>query len=184
MALTYSKENFIGDNAPDFVLPGVDGKNHSLENILHGKKAAVLMFICNHCPYVIANYDRLIGMANAYQEKGIAFVGINSNDEINYPDDSFDKMVELAKDRNLPFPYLRDKDQTVAKAYDAACTPEVYIVNSKQTVIYHGGIDDSWNDESKITQAFLRNALDDICADREVAAKTPSAMGCSIKWSV
>ncbi|OGQ22858.1 MAG: hypothetical protein A3I05_01665 [Deltaproteobacteria bacterium RIFCSPLOWO2_02_FULL_44_10] len=183
MALTESKEIMIGTKAPSFKLKGVDGKIHSFEEISKGKKATVVMFICNHCPYVKAYFDRLIALTHEYQKKETAFVGINSNDETNYPDDSFEKMVTLAKRKELPFLYLRDHDQQVAKAYDAVCTPEVYVADSTNIIRYHGGIDDSWDNVSNVTKHYLKNALDDILANRTIQEPTPHAMGCSIKWA-
>ena len=183
MALTHSQEKMIGVKAPRFNLPGVDKKPHSLANMLKGKRGIVVMFICNHCPYVKAYFDRLIALTHEYAPKGIPFVGINANDEINYPDDSFTNMVTLAKRKEFPFPYLRDQDQTVAKAYDAVCTPEIFIVDAQEIIRYHGGIDDSWDDEAKVKKPYLKNAIDDLLADRPVKEATPHAMGCSIKWN-
>ncbi|MBI4211963.1 MAG: thioredoxin family protein [Deltaproteobacteria bacterium] len=183
MALTYSKENLIGTKAPDFNLPGVDGKHYSLKGLLHNQHGVVVMFICNHCPYVVAHQDRLIALAHTYQKNGFQFVGINSNDETNYPDDSFDNMVKVAKQKDYPFPYLRDKDQTAAKAYDAVCTPEIYLVDYEGKIRYHGGIDDNWKEPDKATKHYLKNAIEDIHAGRPVKEPTPHAMGCSIKWA-
>lgn len=183
MALTHSEEKMIGEKAPDFSLPGVDGKAHSLKVTQKGNKACVVMFICNHCPYVKAYFDRLIALGREYRPKGVAFLGINANDEINYPDDSFENMVKLAKKKEFPFPYLRDEDQTVAQAFDAVCTPEIYVIDDKGIIRYHGGIDDSWDDEKKVTKRYLKNALDELLTSRKVSDPTPHAMGCSIKWS-
>ena len=183
MALTHSKDILIGAIAPGFTLQGVDGKKHTLEEISKGKRATVIMFICNHCPYVKAYFDRLITLAHHYQTKGAAFVGINANDEINYPDDSFKNMVTLAKQKEFPFLYLRDHDQKIAKAYDAVCTPEIYVADEKNVIQYHGGIDDSWDDESKVKKQYLKNAIEDILVHRKVHEPTPHAMGCSIKWT-
>ena len=177
-----SKEKMVGEKAPDFDLPGVDGQNHSLSSVLKGKKACVVMFVCNHCPYVIAYWDRIIQLAKDYQTKGVAFLGINPNDEKNYPEDSFKKMKVIAKERKFPFAYLRDQDQSVAQAYDAACTPEIYVVDQAGIVRYHGGIDDNWQDASQAKEKFLQKALEEVLQGQEVSNPTPHAMGCSIKW--
>ncbi|MFB6306441.1 MAG: thioredoxin family protein, partial [Flavobacteriales bacterium] len=126
MSKTLSKQIPLGFKAPDFNLPDtVSGTNKTLKE-LKGEKGTVIMFICNHCPYVIHVRDELIRIANDYKEKGISFIAISSNDVINYPQDAPEKMKELAEECNFPFPYLFDETQEVAKSYDAACTPDLY----------------------------------------------------------
>lgn len=183
MALSYSEPKKIGTKASAFDLPGVDGKNYSLTSCLTGRKACVIMFICNHCPYVKAYFDRLIALANDYQKKEVSFVGINPNDEKNYPEDSLTHMITLAKEKKFPFPYLRDKTQTVAKSYDAVCTPEIFVIDGGGTIRYHGGIDDNWKEPAAVTKHFLNTALNEVLAGKTVTNPTPHAMGCSIKWS-
>jgi peroxiredoxin len=182
MVLLESKEKMVGEKAPGFNLPGVDGKNTSLKDLLTKYQAVVVMFVCNHCPYVQAYWDRVIQLAKEYQSQKVAFVGINPNDEKNYPEDSMDNMKIVAQEKGFPFAYLRDDDQSVAKAYDAVCTPEFYVVNSQGIVCFHGGVDDSWNKPDKVKERFLKTALDEVLADQEVSNATPHAMGCSIKW--
>lgn len=171
----------IGDKAPDFSLPGVDGKAYSLGNF-KGKKILVIVFMCNHCPYVQAYIERLKAVQNDFGIKGVQVVGINSNDEINYPDDSFDKMVEMGKAKKLNFPYLRDEDQTAANAYGAQCTPECFVFDGERKLRYHGRIDDNYKDEKAVKTYDLRNTIDALIHGRKVAIELTHAIGCSVKW--
>lgn len=172
----------IGQPAPDFNLPGVDGKNYTL-NSLKDKKIVVVLFTCNHCPYVQAWEDRLISIQKDYGPRGVQLVGINANETKNYPEDSFDKMVIRAREKKFNFPYLRDEDQKVAKSYDAACTPEIYLFDAERRLRYHGRVDDNYQDSQGVKSHDLRNALDDLLAGRSVRTPETPAMGCSIKWS-
>lgn len=171
----------IGDKAPDFRLPGVDGKAYSL-NDLRAKKILVVVFMCNHCPYVQAYIDRIKLVQSDYGLKGVQIVGINSNDEVNYPDDSFDKMIEMSKVKKLNFPYLRDEDQKVASAYGAQCTPECFIFDAERKLRYHGRIDDNYRDENAVKTYDLRNAINALIHDHKVLIELTPAVGCSIKW--
>ncbi len=171
----------IGDKAPDFKLPGTDGKTYSLESF-RGKNVLVVVFMCNHCPYVQGSIERIKLIQAEYGIKGIQVVGINANDEINYPDDSFDKMIEMSKSRMLNFPYLRDEDQTVANAYGAQCTPECFVFDGHRTLRYHGRIDNSPKDASAVQMTDLSNALDSLIHNRKVSIELTPAIGCSIKW--
>lgn len=180
---TSSKDVMLGATAPPFTLPGVDGKKYAFAELAQGKTAVVVMFICNHCPYVKAYFDRLIALAREYQPQGVAFVGINANDEKNYPEDSFAHMVTLAQKKEFPFPYVRDAQQTVARAYDAACTPEIYVADAHGIIRYHGAIDDNWETPARVTKRYLKNAIADLVAGRAVKEAAPHAIGCSIKWS-
>ncbi|MBI2558839.1 thioredoxin family protein [Candidatus Woesearchaeota archaeon] len=171
----------IGDKAPDFSLPGVDGKTYSLSSF-RGKKILVVVFMCNHCPYVQGSLERVKSIQSDFGIKGVQVAGINANDEVNYPDDSFDKMIEINKSRKMNFPYLRDEDQTVANAYGAQCTPECFVFDGERKLKYHGRIDDSPKDESKVTVNDLRNAIDAVIHSRKVAIELTPAIGCSIKW--
>ncbi len=170
-----------GDKAFGFELPGVDGETIALADLSQGKKATAVMFICNHCPYVLAWLDRLSAVAQDYAARGVAFVGINANDAIKYPADSFDKMKDLAEERGLPFPYLHDESQEIAAAYGAERTPEIFLFDGDLKLRYHGAPDDNY-DETLATVSYLRNALDAVLAGTEPAvAETPS-VGCTIKW--
>ena len=171
----------IGDKAPDFSLPGVDGKAYSLGSF-RGKKILVIVFMCNHCPYVQGSLERIKSIQDDFGIKGVQFVGINANDEVNYPDDSFDKMIAVSREKKINFPYLRDEDQKVAAAYGAQCTPECFVFDGERKLRYHGRVDDSPKDESKATVSDLRNAIDALIHDRKVAIELTPAIGCSIKW--
>lgn len=151
MALTYSQRMPLGTKAFDFSLPAADGKTYSLADFA-GKKALVIIFSCNHCPYAQASWDPLTKLAKAYQDKEVAFVAINPNDETSYPEDSFEKMPEYVKKFRISFPYLRDKSQAVAKNYQAVCTPDVYLFDEKQKLFYHGRINDNWSEPQKVTK--------------------------------
>ena len=180
---TYSKPLALGAPAPDFRdLPGVDGRTYSRTDFA-GKKALVVVFSCNHCPYVQAYEDRINAIAREYAPKGVALVAINANDVKAYPDDNFDAMVTRARQKGFVFPYLRDDTQQVASAFGAECTPEVFIVDRAGTICYHGGIDDNYKEPDRVTAHHLRNAIEDIIAGRPIAEPQTRAMGCSIKWT-
>ena len=135
----------LGDAAIAFELPGVDGKTYSLPALAKGKEATAVVFMCNHCPYVLAWLERLIAVAGDYAGRGVAFAGINANDPAKYPADSLEKMQELAKERGLPFPYLHDETQRVATAYGAERTPEIFLFDGDLKLRYHGAPFDRHN---------------------------------------
>lgn len=170
----------LGARAPDFNLPGVDGATHSL-NSFDKSPVLVVVFSCNHCPYVKAYEDRMVSIQSDYASKGVRFVAINSNDENAYPEDSFPEMVKRAKAKGFNFPYLRDEEQKVVTAYGAVCTPHVFAFDSARTLRYRGRIDDS-RDPSKVTAHDLRNALDDLTTGAPVRVSDTRPFGCSIKW--
>ncbi len=171
----------IGDAALAFELPGVDGKRYSLSGISAGKKATVVVFMCNHCPYVLAWLDRLIAIAEDYVDLDVAFAGINANDPVKYPVDSFEGMQQLAEERGLPFPYLHDETQEVATAYGAERTPEVLVFDADLRLRYHGAPDDNY-DESLAQVPYLRNALEAVLAGQEPPVADTPPVGCTIKW--
>ena len=171
----------IADKAPDFKLPGIDGKTYSLDSF-RGKKILVIVFMCNHCPYVQGSIERIKEIQSDFGIKGVQVVGINANDEINYPDDSFEKMAEMNKAKKLNFPYLRDEDQSVANEYGAQCTPECFVFDEKRALRYHGRIDNSPKDASQVQTTDLRNAIEALIHDRKVMIELTPAIGCSIKW--
>ncbi len=170
----------LGARAPDFDLPGVDGKNYSLATF-EGKPALVVVFSCNHCPYVKAYEDRMVSIQGDYAVKGVQFVAINSNDDKAYPEDSFPEMVKRARQKGFNFPYLRDESQEVVEAYGGVCTPHVFAFDGNRTLRYRGRIDDS-RDPSKVTTHDLRNALDDLLQGKDVRVPDTRPFGCSIKW--
>lgn len=183
MALTESNMLQLGIEAPDFNLPDtISGQNMSFADIA-GERATVVMFICNHCPFVVHINDQLVDIANQYKSKGVGFVAISSNDVDNYPQDGPEQMSIVAKVLKYPFPYLFDETQKVAKAYDAACTPDLYVFNASNKLVYRGRLDGSRPGNGEpLTGADLRFALDAILLGIEsVSPQIPSA-GCNIKW--
>ncbi len=170
----------IGATAPAFDLPGVDGKRYSLASF-DSKPVLVIIFSCNHCPYVVAYEDRMVSIQRDYMARGVQLVAVNSNDERSYPEDDFAHMVRRAKEKGFNFPYLRDETQTVVEAYGAVCTPHVFTFNQRRVLCYRGRIDDS-KDPSKIATHDLRNSLDDMLSGREVKVPDTRPFGCSIKW--
>src|SRR2546421_3775092 len=170
-----------GVACPDFRLPAVDGKRYARDDFA-GAPVLVVMFLCNHCPYVKAVEDRIIALAREYGGKGVQLVGICSNDAASYPDDSFDKLAERWRDKGYGFPYLHDESQAVARAFGAVCTPDVFVYDQNRRLSYRGRIDDSWKDPGKVTRRELAEALDALLAGRAPPAEQRPTLGCSIKW--
>lgn len=181
MALTYSQTIPFGSLAPDFSLPCVDAKNYSLASF-KGKKVLVIIFMCNHCPYVKACIDRLISLQKEFGPVGVQFVGINSNDDKNYPDDNFENMKKFALERGINFPYLRDETQEIAKKYSAVCTPDIFVYDANFNLFYHGRIDDNWQEPEKVTQHELAEVLKALLKSEKPPKDQKPSMGCSIKW--
>ena len=183
MALTESNEFTIGKKAPDFSLINtVNNKVLSLTEA-KGEKGTVLMFICNHCPFVIHVNSALVQMANEYQAKGINFIAISSNEIENYPQDGPELMQQVAKEQNYPFPYLFDETQEVAKAYDAACTPDFYVFDADLRAVYHGQLDDARPGNGKpVTGKDIRTALDHLLENKVAVENQKPSVGCGIKW--
>jgi peroxiredoxin len=173
----------IGTKAPDFnLLDTVTGKNISLNGI-KSNIATVIMFLCNHCPYVKYIQNELASLVKEYQDKRISFVGISSNDIINYPEDSPEMMKEVAKEVGFTFPYLYDESQDVARAYQAACTPEFYVFDKDLLLVYRGQFDNSRPSLNiSVTGKDLRKALDNLIAGIPVDENQIPSVGCSIKW--
>lgn len=183
MALTPSSMLPLGTPAPDFRLPDtVSGKLLSLSDLKPGT-ATVLMFLCNHCPYVKHVNPELIRLAHDYQSKGVSFIAISSNDATHYPDDAPEKMTQTAQRLGYPFPYLYDETQTVARAYQAACTPDFYVFDRQMRLVYRGRLDGSTpGNEIPLTGEDLRTALDAVLSGRPANAEQKPSMGCNIKW--
>jgi peroxiredoxin len=173
----------LGTNAPEFVLPDtISGKELSLESI-RSDLATVIMFICNHCPYVKHVNKELVRLANDYQPQGVAFVAISSNDVEAYPADSPERMKEVAEEQGFPFPYLYDEEQSVAKAYQVACTPDFYVFDGQMKLAYRGQLDGSRpRNDVPLTGEDVRAALDAILAGEPIADEQWPSIGCSIKW--
>jgi peroxiredoxin len=191
MVMTASTMLDLGQKAADFSLQSTEGQIVNLHDFMHSK-ALVVAFICNHCPYVIHIAPQLAKVAEQYQQKGIAFVAINSNDTKQYPEDDMDHMAEEKSQRNYPFPYLLDASQSVAKAYSAACTPDLYLFDSQQKLVYRGQFDSSrptrissGNYDSSAHQATgedLCHAMDALLTNQPVNPQQTASIGCNIKW--
>lgn len=181
MALTYTPTVSSGSQCPDFKLPSVDGRVYSRDDF-KGGKALVVMFICNHCPYVQAIEDRLIALAREYSPKGVHFVGICANDPSEYPEDSPAALKERWQTKNYGFPYLIDEAQNVAKAFGAVCTPDLYVFDGGFKLQYRGRLDDSWKNPANVKKRELKEALDSLLSGKAVNPAQNPSMGCSIKW--
>lgn len=179
--VAYSKGMELGTPAPAFDLPATDGKTYSLASFADAP-ALVVVFTCNHCPYAKAVEDRLVELQREYAPRGVRLVAINPNDEVAYPDDSFPAMVERAKKKGFNFPYLRDAGQEVARAYDAACTPDIFVFDAARKLAYNGRLDDNWQQPEQVQRQDLRRALDAVLGGRSVDFDVVPSMGCSIKW--
>lgn len=171
----------IGDEAPEFSLPATDGKTYSLADF-GGKAALVIVFSCNHCPYVRAYEDRLLEIQRDYTAQGVQLVAINSNDDDHYPEDNLAEMVKRANEKHFTFPYLRDATQEVARAYGATHTPQLFVFDHGRRLRYQGKIDDNWQRPESVTRRYLRDALNAMLDGRAPAESTTFAVGCTIKW--
>ena len=183
MALTPSNPFPLHTIAPEFSLEdSVTGKTLNLQQ-LKGKQATVIMFICNHCPFVIHVNSKLVELANQFKSQGVNFIAISSNDIENYPQDAPEKMKEVAAENKYPFPYLYDPTQDVAKAYDAACTPDFYVFDKDLKSTYHGRLDDSrpGNDKPLTGKDLIAAINSTLNNDIPLKNQLPS-MGCNIKW--
>lgn len=183
MAKTPSSMLALGTPAPHFCLNNVlTGKTVSL-NDSPQYVATVIMFICNHCPYVKHANPGIIALANDYLPKRVRFIAINANDIMQYPDDSPEQMKRIAQELDYPFPYLYDETQEVAKAYQAACTPDFYVFNAELALVYRGQMDDSRPGSSlPVTGADIRTALDCLISKQPISLSQKPSLGCNIKW--
>jgi len=183
MSLTPTKAVAMGFKTPDFNLPdALTGNTVSFKDI-KGDKGTLVMFICNHCPYVKHVIQELVNIGNNYIPKGIGIVAINSNDIVKYPDDHPDKMKTLVKELNFPFPYLFDESQEIAKAYDAACTPDFILFDANNKCVYRGQLDGSRpGNDVTITGVDLRRALDQVLNGEKISKEQIPSIGCNIKW--
>ena len=172
----------LGSSAPSFSgLPGTDGRSYSLENF-STSDVLVIVFSCNHCPYVQAYEDRMIAFQHSYGVRGVQLVAINANDTANYPDDDFEGMVNRAQVKGFPFPYLRDEDQHVAELFGATHTPEFFVFDRARRLCYHGKMDDNYRDSSAVKKKHLQDAVDAVLAGKPVAEPETHSIGCTIKW--
>ncbi len=181
MALTYTPEVEFGSPCPDFRLPGVDGKVHGRDDFAGGR-ALLVMFICNHCPYVKAVEDRLIALGRECEAKGVKVAAICSNDAESHPDDSFENLKKRAFEKRYPFPYLHDESQATARAFGAVCTPDFFLYDAGLRLAYRGRLDDSWKDPAAVQRRDLSEAIDALIAERPPRPDQKPSMGCNIKW--
>ena len=182
MVMTASTMLALGTSAPDFSLPDIEGNVISINDFKEAP-ALLVVFMCNHCPFVKHILSGLIELIKEYQAKGVAVVGINSNDVTNFPEDSPEMMAKIAKEKGFTFPYLYDETQAVAKAYRAACTPDFFLFSKERKLVYRGQMDDSRpGNNIPITGADLRAALDAVLEAEPVPQEQKPSMGCNIKW--
>lgn len=183
MAETPSNMLPLGTKAPDFNL--VDTCTNKIKSLqeLKSDKGTVIMFICNHCPYVIHIQSKMVEVAKKYQQQGISFIAISSNDVVNYPGDSPDKMRDVAESKGYTFPYLYDETQNVAKQYQAACTPDLYLFDKDLKCVYRGRFDDSTPGNGQpVTGKDLSEAIDNLLGGQQVNSNQKPSVGCNIKW--
>ncbi len=172
----------LGTLIPEFNLSDPEGKNYKSSEIF-GERGLLVIFTCNHCPYAIAVWPRLIRLAKYAKAMKINTVAINPNINPAYPDDSPKKMIEKIKELGIEFPYLVDETQATARAFKAQCTPDIYLFNKDRSLAYHGRIDDNWQDESKVTREELKEALNNMATGQALDPVQRPTMGCSIKWN-
>jgi peroxiredoxin len=181
MALTENRDLPLGSACPDFRLRSVDGRTFARDDF-RDRTVLVVLFICNHCPYVQAVEDRIIALRRDYEPRGVQLVGICANDPTDYPDDRPQKLLERWRAMDYGFPYLVDETQQVARAFDAVCTPDIYVYGPDRTLAYHGRIDDDWQQPAKVRRHELREAIDALLAGRQPSREQHHSIGCSIKW--
>lgn len=172
----------LGQRGPAFSLPGVDGQTRSLDGLLQMHRAVVVIFSCNHCPYVQAWEDRMKAIQADYGEQGVILVAIGPNDAEKYPDDNFDAMKARAEREGFNFLYLRDESQAVARAYGATRTPHVFLLDSDGVLRYRGAIDDNYESAQAVRTHYLRDALDAVLEGQPVKVGATEEVGCTIKW--
>lgn len=181
MALLYSTKLPPEWEAVNFTLTSTTGKKYTLsEQVLN--KGIVIVFTCNHCSYAKASWPLLVGMHNKYASRGIDFIAINPNDTQEFPEDSFAKMKEFVTANKIPFPYLYDEDQKVARTYQAQCTPDLYLFTRNLKLFYHGRINDNWQNPQMVTRHDLQEAIDRLLIGDQAPIEQFPSMGCSIKW--
>lgn len=171
----------LGSKMPDFSLPATDERTYSSSS-LSNAEVLIIIFSCNHCPYVQAYENRIIQIQNKYKEKGVQVVAINSNDAVKYPEDSFGEMKKRAVEKGFNFPYLYDETQDIARAFGATHTPELFVFNRERVLVYFGKIDDNWQNETRVRNKYLENALNELLSGKTISVPETFAIGCTIKW--
>jgi peroxiredoxin len=173
----------VGTTCPEFTLPDVEGAQRRRDDVVIGK-AALVVFFCNHCPYAKAVEDRLIALHLEFASRGLSTTLIASNDWVAYPDDAPEKLRERAQQKSYPFPYLVDESQRVARAFDAAATPDFFLFDGSKKLVYRGRIDDNWKQPELVKQRELAAAVDAVLSGKPVSSVQHPSLGCSIKWKV
>ncbi len=168
-----------GDSAPEFNLKGIDDQMHSLND--YSKKGLLVIFMCNHCPFVKAKIEAIKELHDKFKDD-ISIVGINSNDSVKYPDDDFDSMKAVAKEKGLEIDYLVDETQEIAKKYGAVCTPDPFLFDSEKKLIFHGRIDDAMNPEAEVSEKVMINNIQKFLEGQKIEKDFDPSIGCSIKW--
>ena len=180
MVLTESTISLkTGDSAPEFNLKGIDDNMHSLND--YSKKGLLIIFMCNHCPYVKAKINAIKELHDKFKDH-ISIVGINSNDSMKYPDDSFDSMKVVVKEKGLKIDYLVDETQEIAKKYGAVCTPDPFLFDSEKKLVFHGRIDDAMNPDAEVTEKVMVNNIEKFLDGQKIEKEFDPSIGCSIKW--
>ncbi len=183
MALLESIKIPLGSKVPAFELKDPTGKSYKSDE-LFGERGLLIVFTCNHCPYALAVWPRVIRLGSYAKGMRVNTIAINPNINPDFPDDSPAKMIDKIKELGIEFPYLVDESQDVARAFRAQCTPDIYLYNKNKELVYHGRIDDNWKDEDAVTREELKEALNNMAAGIPVDPKQKPSMGCSIKWRV
>jgi peroxiredoxin len=181
MVALQSNELLKNFSCPSFSLPSVDNKNYVLADF-DKSKALLVLFICNHCPYVKALEQRIIALRKKYSIGDLAMVAVCSNDAQKYPEDSKEALYERWLKQDYGFPYLIDEDQKVAQAFDAVCTPDIFLFDTNRKLFYHGQFDDNWRDYSQVKKHNLADAIDMLLSNKDYKEKQVPSLGCSIKW--
>lgn len=182
MSLLQSQQTLQqGDKAPNFTLLGIDNAQHTLAE-LKGEKATLIIFMCNHCPFVIPKFDMMRELYEEFKEKGVKVIGINPNDNPSYPQDNFDAMKQVHKQYNLKFPYLIDSSQEVAREFDAVCTPDPFLFDSNLKLIWHGRLNNAMQPNDTPTEETMKEVIIEYLKTAKVTKEFSPSMGCSIKW--
>lgn len=171
----------LGTTLPTFTLKDPDGAAFNSDTLI-GAKGLLVIFTCNHCPYAKAVWPRTIAIAGEAHGKGVGTVAINPNIHPAYPEDAPEVMKQKVKDWNIPFPYLVDETQEIARAFKAQCTPDIYLFDTAKKLVYHGRVDDNWQDEAQVTRHELRDAVENLINGNPIDAAQYPTIGCSIKW--
>ncbi len=182
MAAQNNTDN-LGSSLAEFSLMGVDGKIYSQDDF-KSAEILIIIFMCNHCPYVKAVAGRFADFQNKYKNRNVRLAGINSNDTETYPEDSFENMKLFSSEHKLNFPYLFDETQNVAKKFQAVCTPDIFVYDKDRILRYRGRFDDNWKDENAVTERDLEKAVTMILENREIDFAQIPSFGCSIKWKL